>query len=70
MLSLVEDHFNDLGWNDVGSHSEKLNRFNVLNLACRSGHQGCLREAGKLFQEWIDNRSYYIAPNIRALVYR
>ena len=65
----MEDQYNELGWNDVGSHDEKLTRVNILTLACRNGHGDCLKQAGRLFQDYVDNNSY-IAPNLRYLVYR
>lgn len=69
LVELVSSHYESLGWKDEGTHLEKLNRQNILDLACRHGHAGCLEEAGRLFQEWLEDEAY-IPPNLRSLVYR
>ena len=69
VLSLVSSYYDVLGWKDEGTHPEKRNRINILALACKSGHAGCMDEAGKLFNEWIEKRTY-IPANIRTMVYK
>jgi len=68
--SLVDDHYERLGWNDRGSHVVRSNRVNILNLACKNGHPGCLKQAGDAFNAWIKDPSYYIPPNLRSLTYK
>ena len=55
---------------DQGPHLERLNRVNIISLACRNGHVGCLKEAGKIFKDWIRDENKYISPNLRALAYK
>jgi len=71
IVDLVSSHYDRLGWQDEDSnHLEKLNRYNILSLACMNGHQLCLSEAGQLFSSWIEDKDFYISPNIRSNVYR
>lgn len=70
LLTLVSDHYERLGWKDEGTHTERLNRVNIIGLACLVGHVGCLEEAGRLFNDWIEDDKVYIAPNIRRSVYK
>uniref|UniRef100_H3A0D4 Aminopeptidase n=1 Tax=Latimeria chalumnae TaxID=7897 RepID=H3A0D4_LATCH len=58
----------ELGWNDIGSHLERLLRETVLGLACRMEESSALNNASKLFSEWLNGNS--IPPNLRLLVYR
>ena len=39
LVRLVGPHYDRLGWVDEGGHGEKMNRHNILDLACRHGHQ-------------------------------
>ena len=69
--SLVIPHYDRLKWkNDGLNHVEKLSQVIILNLACRNGHQPCLEEAGNKFLAWIKDKSAYIPPNVRSLVYQ
>merc|ERR1711879_805651 len=70
VVDLVSPHYDQLGWRDDGSHVERMNRYNILGLACKYGHTGCRQEAGRLFQRWVDTPGDYIAPNLRSLVYK
>ena len=70
IIELVTDHYERLGWREDGTHLEKLNRNNILDLACRHGLDICTQEAATLFSNWIRDNSFYISPNIRALVYK
>ena len=70
IVHLVKDHYHRLGWEDEGSHTDKLNRYNILNLACGYGYKPCLEEAKNIFAQWIEDQEYYIKPNLRALVYK
>ena len=69
-INLVDGHYNRLGFNDDGNHVNKMNRLNILHLACRNGHSACRTEAGNQFLAWIKDKSAYIRPNLRNLVYR
>jgi len=70
VVDLVSPHYDRLGWRDDGSHVERMNRYNILGLACLAGHTGCREEAGRLFQQWVDTPDNYIVPNLRSLVYK
>ena len=70
MRDLVADHYSRLGWENTGSHAQKLNRNNIINLACGSGSPECNDRASQLFQAWIKDPSVYIHPNLRTSVYK
>jgi len=70
IVDIISDHYDRLGWEDEGSHVEKMNRYNILGLACKNGHRGCNEEAKNIFQKWIKDETVYIKPNIRTLVYK
>ena len=70
VVSLVSQHYQRLGWRQEGTHLEKLNRNNILSLACRHGLALCRQEAARLFSSWISDPSLYIHPDIRSLVYK
>ncbi|XP_062253264.1 glutamyl aminopeptidase [Platichthys flesus] len=59
-----------LGWNDVGTQTERLLRETVLSIACQMGDQDALNEASSIFDLWIDGRLSSVAVNLRLLVYR
>ena len=67
---LVKDHYTRLGWENTGSHAQKLNRNNIINLACGSGLPECNKKASELFQAWIKDPTVYIHPNLRNSVYK
>ena len=69
-ISLIEGHYQRLGFKDEGTHVDKQNRLNILHMACRNGHTECRKEAGNSFLAWIKDKSAYIPPNLRNLVYR
>nr|XP_046269552.1 glutamyl aminopeptidase isoform X2 [Scatophagus argus] len=58
-----------LGWNDVGTQTERLLRETALSLACQMGNQEALNQASQIFDQWIDG-SLSVAVNLRLLVYR
>ncbi|XP_030626829.1 glutamyl aminopeptidase isoform X2 [Chanos chanos] len=70
---LFRDHVQkisrQLGWNDVGSQTERLLRQTVLSIACRMGDSEILNEASNLFDQWIDG-TISIGVNLRLLVYQ
>ena len=70
VVNLVSRHYQRLGWREDGTHLERLNRNNILSLACRHGLTVCRQEAAALFSSWITDQSFYIHPDIRALVYK
>jgi len=70
IVDLVSAHYERLGWEDEGSHTDKINRINILQLACRYGYRPCNVEAGRIFNKWIADSEYYIKPNIRSMVYK
>jgi len=71
-VNLIEGHYTRLGFreNEEDKHVDKMNRLNILYLACRNGYSTCLTEAGDRFLAWIKDKSAYIPPNLRILVYR
>ena len=70
IVDLVSAHYERLGWEDEGSHTDKINRNNILQLACHYGYRPCNAEAGRIFNKWIADSEYYIKPNIRSMVYK
>ena len=70
IVDLVSAHYERLGWEDKGSHTDKINRNNILQLACHYGYRPCNAEAGRIFNKWIADSEYYIKPNIRSMVYK
>ena len=70
IVDLVSAHYERLGWEDEGSHMDKINRNNILQLACHYGYRPCNAEAGRIFNKWIADSEYYIKPNIRSMVYK
>ena len=70
IVDLVAPHYARLGWQDEGDHTDKLNRLNILNLACQYGHQPCSAEAEQIFNKWIADPEFYIHPNLRSMVYK
>lgn len=58
-----------LGWQDSGSHIERLLRASVLGFACKMGDREALNNASKLFDNWVQ-KNESIPVNLRLLVYR
>jgi len=69
IISLVNEPFEELGWEDAGSHLNKSLRVNIVQLGCMSGSDPCLNGAASMFLDWVNN-SKPISPNFRSLVYR
>ncbi|XP_056248698.1 glutamyl aminopeptidase [Seriola aureovittata] len=71
---LFRDHVKQistqLGWNDTGTQTERLLRETVLSLACQMGDEEALKEASRIFDQWIDGGLSSVAVNLRLLVYR
>ncbi|XP_005148679.2 glutamyl aminopeptidase [Melopsittacus undulatus] len=65
---LVKPIVNQLRWNDVGGHLERLLRTSVLDFACSMGDTESLNNASKLFSQWLQGQT--IPANLRLLVYR
>ncbi|KAE8289438.1 Glutamyl aminopeptidase [Larimichthys crocea] len=59
-----------LGWNDVGTQTERLLRETVLSIACRMGSEEDLNEASQKFDQWIDGSLSSVPVNLRLLVYQ
>ncbi|XP_078532219.1 glutamyl aminopeptidase isoform X2 [Lissotriton helveticus] len=57
-----------LGWNDTGTHLQRLLRASVLSLACKMEDTEALGNATAYFKEWLSGQS--IPVNLRLLVYR
>lgn len=69
IVKKVDTTYKSLGWNDTGSHNERLLRSTIISLACGNGHQECLLEARKRFRAWLCNNTV-IPPNLRSVTYR
>lgn len=73
-LKLVENIYNDVTWtvkdtvDDVPSSIDNKVRITVLDFACALEHKECLKEAGRIFMEWLTSRKMP-HPDIRELVY-
>uniref|UniRef100_A0A3Q3XEG3 Aminopeptidase n=1 Tax=Mola mola TaxID=94237 RepID=A0A3Q3XEG3_MOLML len=71
--TLFRGHVNmistQLGWEDTGTQTERLLRETVLSIACQMGDEGALKEASRIFDEWISG-NLSIAVNLRLLVYQ
>ncbi|XP_062851140.1 glutamyl aminopeptidase [Trichomycterus rosablanca] len=60
----------ELGWDDVGSQTERLLRETVLGIACQMGDKEILDEASVIFKQWITGAISSVPVNLRLLVYR
>ncbi|XP_062492613.1 glutamyl aminopeptidase [Pezoporus occidentalis] len=65
---LVKPIVDQLHWNDVGGHLERLLRTSVLDFACSMGDTESLNNASQLFDQWLQGQ--IIPANLRLLVYR
>ncbi|XP_074548534.1 glutamyl aminopeptidase [Halichoeres trimaculatus] len=59
-----------LGWKDEGTQTERLLRETVLGIACQMGYQDALKEASRIFDDWISGATSSVPVNLRLLVYR
>lgn len=60
----------ELGWEDVGSQTDRLLRETVLGIACQMGDKEILDEASAIFKQWINETISSVPVNLRLLVYR
>ncbi|XP_057714581.1 glutamyl aminopeptidase [Corythoichthys intestinalis] len=68
--SHVKKISSELGWDDVGTQTNRLLREIVHSIACQMGNQDALNNASDLFNQWIDGTLRDIPVNLRLLVYR
>uniref|UniRef100_A0A4W4GAS9 Aminopeptidase n=1 Tax=Electrophorus electricus TaxID=8005 RepID=A0A4W4GAS9_ELEEL len=70
----IRDHVQkisrELGWDDVGTHTERLLRETVLGIACQMGDTEILDQASVIFKQWINGTESSVPVNLRLLVYR
>ncbi|KAM9355971.1 glutamyl aminopeptidase [Pholidichthys leucotaenia] len=59
-----------LGWEDVGTQTERLLREAVLGIACQMDDKDALDQASAIFDKWIETPGSSVAVNLRLLVYR
>ncbi|TSW48749.1 Glutamyl aminopeptidase [Bagarius yarrelli] len=59
-----------LGWEDVGSQTERLLRETVLRIACQMGDTEILSQASDIFKKWINGEISSVPVNLRLLVYQ
>ena len=59
-----------MGYASKGSdtHTEALNRVNVLNWACKYNHDDCVKKTGDDFNRFLNN-GYEVPADKRVLVY-
>ncbi|NXX16101.1 AMPE aminopeptidase, partial [Podargus strigoides] len=84
-LYLVKPIVDQLQWNDLGGHLERLLRASVLDFACSMDDPQSLNNASQLFEQWLQGEIsqtgkgkniqvlffYFSIPaNLRLLVYR
>ncbi|KAM6269537.1 glutamyl aminopeptidase [Porphyrio hochstetteri] len=65
---LLRPIVDQLGWDDLGSHLERLLRASVLDFACSMGDNASLANASELFKQWLQGEA--VPANLRLLVYR
>ncbi|XP_068236621.1 glutamyl aminopeptidase-like [Palaemon carinicauda] len=70
LSSLTGSICNELGWEDSGEHLKKLLRIDIVNVACTSGNDDCLREAADLLRSWIKDAEFPLPLGTRRQVYR
>lgn len=68
MRGLLEPASKHVGWEDSGTHLQKLMRSDVLASAVLCGVQITIKQAQKKFRDWMD-RDTRIPPNLREVVY-
>ncbi|KAM9777325.1 glutamyl aminopeptidase [Neosynchiropus ocellatus] len=59
-----------LGFTDDGTHTQRILRETVLDIACQMEDPDALREMSKMFDQWIDGTMADIPVNLRLLAYR
>lgn len=50
-------------------HLDSMLQSYIISLACSNGNAACLRNTSTIFNDWIDDESYYVHPNIRQDIY-
>ncbi|XP_050726718.1 endoplasmic reticulum aminopeptidase 1-like isoform X3 [Eriocheir sinensis] len=66
--TLILPHYHRIGWNDTGTHLERLLRSEILSAAVRCRNTHAIKEAKRMFAEWR-NTGKFIPPNLREVVY-
>ncbi|KAK4316254.1 hypothetical protein Pmani_012574 [Petrolisthes manimaculis] len=66
--TLILPQYNRIGWNDTGTHLERLLRSEMLSAAVQCGNTEAIQEAQRMFQDWRNNNQS-IPPNLRSVVY-
>ncbi|PSN33537.1 hypothetical protein C0J52_22449 [Blattella germanica] len=68
MRKLLEPAAKHVGWDDSGTHLQKLMRSDILASAVLCDVQSTVKLARKKFRDWMDNGAR-IPPNLREVVY-
>ena len=70
ILDMVEKIYSHLGYQSktTDSHTDALNRVNVLNWACKYNHDDCVRKTVDEFNRFLNN-GFEVAADKRVLVY-
>ncbi|XP_064627887.1 glutamyl aminopeptidase-like [Lineus longissimus] len=69
VVNMVQPAMTRLGWNNTGTHLEKLSRTDIISLSCAHDEPSCLANAESKLQGWME-RGEIIHPNLRSLVYK
>lgn len=65
LLTPISHH---IGWEDTGSHLEKLMRSDILAAAVLVGVDTVVKESKSKFNGWME-KGFRIPPNLREVVY-
>jgi len=68
ILSLIGPVYGSLGWEDKGSHVERLLRQRILKAALGAGHKEALSKAGAMFRKLMEDGEH-VPANLQELVY-
>ncbi|XP_022215617.2 aminopeptidase N [Drosophila obscura] len=77
LLKQLRKVYDEVGFKDSQRESEDilllLKRAEILNMACHLGHQECISESNRHFQNWVQSpnpdANNPIGPNLRGVVY-
>ncbi|XP_033167366.1 aminopeptidase N isoform X1 [Drosophila mauritiana] len=77
LLKQLKKVYDQVGFKDSQDETEdilvKLKRADILSMACHLGHQECIAEASRHFQNWVQtpnpDSNNPIVPNLRGVVY-
>ncbi|XP_070545823.1 glutamyl aminopeptidase-like [Ptychodera flava] len=68
ILQQLSDIIDEVGWNDTGTHLEKLRRGIVLGEANSCGHEASVNNSRTIFYEWM-TKGTQVSPNLKYVIY-